>query len=565
VSIAPGTRLGQYEVQDFIGQGAMGLVYRAYHAQLERTGAVKVMQAISPDPDTTARFRHEAQAIAQMRHPNILNVYDFGEFEGTPYMIVEYVSGGSLANRLGKGMIDQAAALNFLRGIAAGLDYAHSRGVVHRDIKPANVLLEPDDTPVIADFGLAKLLQGSSLKSMTGVTTGTPAYMAPEQVTGSTVGPAADRYSLATIAYEMLTGVIPFDGEALMELLYAQVHREPPPPSSRNRSLGPRVDAVMMRGLAKDPNARWESCTAFVRALEEALAPKPAPAVARTMVMASPVASTVALAAAVAGAPAVEARNADEPVVLAYPSPPPPLAKKKSRKGLFAGVAGVMVLILALVGLGIYEYLNQPLQLTVTPSTVVAGDSILVTASHLPANQAGEIQVWSQRRIVPFHAGPGGNVVVQVSIPRDLEVGEHLVMICWNGACHSQQKLQVLAPVALPTPIAPASPSPAASSSPSPSPIATPAASLSISKTSVPMYSTIYLSGVHFSSSRAVTIALFDPASSTLTLESWSAVTTSGGGFGRTITLPATALAGNARITACDSDRVCATAYLKVT
>ena len=543
----------------------MGLVYRAYHAQLERTGAVKVMQAISPDPDTTARFRHEAQAIAQMRHPNILNVYDFGEFEGTPYMIVEYVSGGSLANRLGKGMIDQAAALNFLRGIAAGLDYAHSRGVVHRDIKPANVLLEPDDTPVIADFGLAKLLQGSSLKSMTGVTTGTPAYMAPEQVTGSTVGPAADRYSLATIAYEMLTGVIPFDGEALMELLYAQVHREPPPPSSRNRSLGPRVDAVMMQGLAKDPNARWESCTAFVRALEEALAPKPAPAVARTMVMASPVASTVALAAAVAGAPAVEARNADEPVVLAYPSPPPPLAKKKSRKGLFAGVAGVMVLILALVGLGIYEYLNQPLQLTVTPSTVVAGDSILVTASHLPANQAGEIQVWSQRRIVPFHAGPGGNVVVQVSIPRDLEVGEHLVMICWNGACHSQQKLQVLAPVALPTPIAPASPSPAASSSPSPSPIATPAASLSISKTSVPMYSTIYLSGVHFSSSRAVTIALFDPASSTLTLESWSAVTTSGGGFGRTITLPATALAGNARITACDSDRVCATAYLKVT
>ncbi|HUY73394.1 MAG TPA: serine/threonine-protein kinase [Candidatus Dormibacteraeota bacterium] len=267
MSIAPGTRLGQYEVQDFIGQGAMGLVYRAYHAQLERTGAVKVMQAISPDPDTTARFRHEAQAIAQMRHPNILNVYDFGEFEGTPYMIVEYVSGGSLANRLGKGMIDQAAALNFLRGIAAGLDYAHSRGVVHRDIKPANVLLEPDDTPVIADFGLAKLLQGSSLKSMTGVTTGTPAYMAPEQVTGSTVGPAADRYSLATIAYEMLTGVIPFDGEALMELLYAQVHREPPPPSSRNRSLGPRVDAVMMRGLAKDPNARWESCTAFVRAL----------------------------------------------------------------------------------------------------------------------------------------------------------------------------------------------------------------------------------------------------------------------------------------------------------
>ena len=197
--IVTGTKLGQYEVQDFIGQGAMGLVYRAYHAQLERTGAVKILQAIAPDPDSTARFRHEAQAIAQMRHPNILNVYDFGEYQGTPYMIVEYVSGGSLSNRLSMDRLEPKDAIRFLHGIAAGLDYAHGRGIVHRDIKPANVLLEVDDSPVIADFGLAKLLQGSSLKSMTGVTTGTPAYMAPEQVTGSNVGPAADRYSLATM------------------------------------------------------------------------------------------------------------------------------------------------------------------------------------------------------------------------------------------------------------------------------------------------------------------------------------------------------------------------------
>src|SRR4030088_2508297 len=250
--MAPGTKLGQYEVQDFIGQGAMGLVYRCYHSQLERVGAAKILQAIAPDPDTTARFRHEAQAIAQMRHPNILNVCDFGEYQGTPYMIVEYVPGGSLSGRLSKGQLDAPATLRYLRGIAAGLDYAHSHGIVHRDVKPANVLLESDDTPVIADFGLAKLMQGSSLKSMTGVTTGTPAYMAPEQVAGGKVGPAADRYSLATIAYEILTGVIPFDGEGWMELLYAQVPREPRPPSARNASLSSDVDAVIMRGLAKD-------------------------------------------------------------------------------------------------------------------------------------------------------------------------------------------------------------------------------------------------------------------------------------------------------------------------
>src|SRR3981189_2779735 len=142
LSIAPGTKLGQYEVQDFIGQGAMGLVYRAYHVQLERPGAVKVLQSLAPDPDTTARFRHEAQAIAQMRHSNIVNVYDFGEFEGTPYMIVEYVPGGSLAGRMQQAPLDQATALNYLRGIAAALDYAHSLGIVHRDVKPGNVLLE---------------------------------------------------------------------------------------------------------------------------------------------------------------------------------------------------------------------------------------------------------------------------------------------------------------------------------------------------------------------------------------------------------------------------------------
>ena len=114
MSIATGTRLGQYEVQDFIGQGAMGLVYRAYHAQLERTGAVKVMQAMTPDPDTVARFRHEAQAIAKLRHPNIVDVYDFGDFQGTPYMIVEYIPGGSLAAKMNHGRPDQHSALRYL-------------------------------------------------------------------------------------------------------------------------------------------------------------------------------------------------------------------------------------------------------------------------------------------------------------------------------------------------------------------------------------------------------------------------------------------------------------------
>jgi eukaryotic-like serine/threonine-protein kinase len=152
VPIESGTKLGPYVVQEFIGEGAMGLVYRAYHAQLERSAAVKVLQAIAAGPDSAARFRHEALAIAQMRHPNIVNVFDFGEYEGTPYMIVEFVPGGNLAGRMEQAPVDQASSLKYLRGIAAGLDYAHALGIVHRDVKPANVLLEKDGTPVLADF-----------------------------------------------------------------------------------------------------------------------------------------------------------------------------------------------------------------------------------------------------------------------------------------------------------------------------------------------------------------------------------------------------------------------------
>jgi len=239
--IEPGTALGAYEVHEFLGQGAMGTVYRAFHAGLARPAAVKVLQAIAPDPDATARFRREAQSIAQMRHPNVLNVYDFGEYEGTPYMIVEYMPGGSLSDRMKAGeRFDRPTALRLLEGIAAALDYAHSVAIIHRDVKPANVLLDGRGNPVLADFGLAKLLQSASVKTVSGVTTGTPAYMSPEQVMGSAVGPPADTYALTTMAYEFLAGAIPFEGEGMLELLYAHVHREPPAASSRNPELSPR-------------------------------------------------------------------------------------------------------------------------------------------------------------------------------------------------------------------------------------------------------------------------------------------------------------------------------------
>jgi Protein kinase domain len=454
VPIEPGTKLGQYEVQEFIGQGAMGTVFRAYHAQLARTGAVKVMHALSPDKDSIARFRHEAQAIARMRHPNILNVFDFGEYEGMPYMIVEYVPGGNLAGRMGQGPLDRGTALRYLRGIAAGLDYAHSQGIVHRDVKPANVLLEKDETPVLADFGLAKMLQGSSLTSMTGVTTGTPAYMAPEQVTGHEVGPAADRYSLATIAYEMLTGSIPFQGQGVIELLYAHVHLDPALPSSLKPELNQSVDAVIMRGLAKEPRSRWGSCEAFVTALGAALGAKSVAAtIDRTVDMAPPVEridSTLPFAA--------------PPTTVPSPVWPPIVAaaRRKSRRQRLVIVAIAVLALLALVA-GVVGFIFRDAftpTLSLSSRTVAAGSILMVSARNLPRNQDGEIHLQSELFQFPFRADSRGNLNEAIVIPLDIGLGDHHILLCWSSSCPLQVPLKVVAGA---SPTQSASPAPLAS------------------------------------------------------------------------------------------------------
>ncbi|TMD13600.1 MAG: serine/threonine protein kinase [Chloroflexi bacterium] len=549
MSIASGTRLGQYEVQDFIGQGAMGLVYRAYHSQLERTGAVKVMQAITPDPDTVARFRHEAQAIAKLRHPNIVDVYDFGEFQGTPYMIVEYIPGGSLASRMAQGVLDRRTALKYLRGIAAGLDYAHSRGVVHRDVKPANV--------------------------------GTPAYMAPEQVTGGRVGPAADRYSLATIAYEMLTGVIPFDGEGLMELLYAQVHREPPSPSSRDRSLGRPADAVVMRGLAKDPAARWESATAFVEALASALDPEPA--IGTTMVMAPRSTSTVPIAET-AVVERVTSPSRPAVLTLAYPSPPPrPIENRRSRKPLIALTAAGLIIALLLAGVAYWAATHRPVTLSLSSTTVTAGDSVVVSADHVPPDQLGRIELWSARYTFPFLADARGHVNVTITVPVDIGAGDHQVKVCWNGACRAEQTLQVMERVAstspTPSPSPSQSPSPSPSPSARPSPLASPAPirspspipstapgrSLALSSGHIQiLIGNMTVKGFRFAPGRTVILTFVQESAPTTDKEVATGIVASDGTFFLNYTIPATAHVGIAYVKACDPI-ACAFASINVT
>ncbi len=552
--IAPGTRLGSYVVQDFLGQGAMGVVYRAYHASLERPAAVKILQGLAPDADSVARFRREAQSIGRMRHPNVLNVFDYGEFEGSPYMVVEFVEGGSLAGRLKQAPIDREAALRYLSGIGDALDYAHSLGIVHRDVKPANVLIGSHDAPILADFGLAKLLQGSSVKSMTGVTTGTPAYMAPEQVTGSQVGPAADRYSLAVMAYEMLTGSLPFNGENVLEVLYAHVHREPDPCSKLNPSLPTKVDEVVLRGMAKDPAARWESCASFVAALKSSLgeaAPAPV-AAASTIRMAPPipiVAEHAVVAKPVAAAAATVAVQ--------------PPARKRSRRPLLFAIGAVVLVLLLLTG-GVLVYgATRPTTLAVAPAVVHPGDHVVVTAHHVPANQGGAIQFGGPENEVGFRASAGGDVGVELVVPRDTVEGDYIVRICWGGSCHASATVRVLGGVASASngvsPSPSTTPTPGTSPLPTTSPTHSPALSprITVTPSTVLPGNTVTVAGSNFSPHEGVSLLLRRSGSQDKSLG--SGVTDAKGSFTKTgVLIPLGELPGSATIIACDTSRNCA-------
>jgi hypothetical protein len=268
--IGAGVQIGGYTIESLIGRGGMGLVFKAFHERLQRVAAIKVLARFGSNPDSIKRFEREAQTVARLRHPHILAVFDFGEIAGQPYMVTEYMPNGSMQARMLPGPATAANAIAVLRPLAAALDYAHAQGVVHRDVKPANVFLDADLRPVLADFGLAKLHSDVDLTA-SGTVSGTPSYIAPEQATGGVLSGATDRYSLAVMAYRLCSGQLPFNGSAVMDVLYAHVHYSAAPASSHNPSLPPAVDAVLKKGLAKDPAQRWATCTEMVDALEAAL------------------------------------------------------------------------------------------------------------------------------------------------------------------------------------------------------------------------------------------------------------------------------------------------------
>jgi serine/threonine-protein kinase len=273
--------LGEYSITRLVGRGGMGEVWEGYDPDLDRRVAIKViLPHLSTEPTFHDRLRGEARLVAALRHQNIVQLYDFDMVDGQAIMVMEYLAGGSLRDRLVRlrdagQQLPLTAAANLLNAVASGLDYAHARGAVHRDLKPGNILFSPEDVPIISDFGIAKIVNASSplttpTNSEPGSILGTPAYMSPEQAAGGEIDHRSDLYSLGIVLYELVTGRVPFSGDSPAAILTQQIHHDPPSPRTLNPNISAAVEEVLVQALAKDPNARFARAAEMMQALRSA-------------------------------------------------------------------------------------------------------------------------------------------------------------------------------------------------------------------------------------------------------------------------------------------------------
>jgi eukaryotic-like serine/threonine-protein kinase len=287
--------LSRYSVERTLGKGGMATVELARDEQLGRRVAVKrLFASLAGDTVFQTRFLREARMAASLSHPNLVAVYDVGEEEGLPYIVMEYVEGESLAELMAReGRVDPDRAVDLVLQVCAGLEHAHGAGLVHRDIKPQNLLVKTDGAVKIADFGIARTLQATQLTQV-GTVLGTVAYLAPEQAAGEPVTAAADIYSLGAVTYELLAGRTPYEFESIMDLALKQ--REPPAPIE---GVPPALGEVILRSLAFDPDDRPPSAAMFARELAQASPEPPTEPLPRaevttaTEVMAAPPGRTI--------------------------------------------------------------------------------------------------------------------------------------------------------------------------------------------------------------------------------------------------------------------------------
>lgn len=355
VPLEPGASFGQYRIIARLGRGGMASVYKAYEAALDRYVALKVLPAeFLHEPTFAARFEREAKLIAKLEHPHIVPIYAFGIEERTPWMAMRLIAEGTVSS-LFKAKPLRQDAIQTLLGVAAALDYAHGQGVVHRDVKPQNILLDAARHAYLADFGIARMLEGTAFLTRGGIV-GTPHYMAPEQGQGKSVDRLCDVYSLGIVAYEMLAGRLPFDADTPLAVLMK--HAMDPIPIPPVSEVPEPVTRVLLKCLAKDPAARWQTATAFTQALQGALSPAWAATAAgseeQPPALADPTeAPTLArlTASPTSSAPPLPATRASTEPAAAARSP------TASARGGLVGVAGIGLFVVAMATWLVYSRL----------------------------------------------------------------------------------------------------------------------------------------------------------------------------------------------------------------
>lgn len=286
MSFAAGENVGPYRIIEQLGQGGMASVFKAYHPALDRFVAIKVLHpAFKEEPNFLSRFQREARVVARLEHPNIVPIYDFAEHQGQPYLVMKYIEGETLKARLNQGPLSKEEALKIVQAVGAALTYAHERGVLHRDVKPSNILLSPDGSIYLADFGLARMAEAGASTLSKDVMMGTPQYISPEQAKGSIeLHESTDVYSFGVVLYELVVGRVPFNADTPFSIIHDHIYTPLPLPSKVNPKVPEVIERVLLKSLAKNPADRFQMVEALVRAFRAAVVDGRLPADVETVV-----------------------------------------------------------------------------------------------------------------------------------------------------------------------------------------------------------------------------------------------------------------------------------------
>lgn len=353
--------IGKYHIIELVGEGAMGVVYRARDSILDRTVAIKVMnESIARQEDLRKRFLHEAQAAASLQHPNVVCIYDLGDFGGHLFIAMEFVQGVDLEKLLETGEpLSLQARLDIIIDVLTGLTFAHRRGIVHRDIKPANIRVTEDGRAKIMDFGVAHL--ASSSMTSTGSFLGTPTYMAPEQITEGKTTPATDLFAVGGVLYQLLTGMKPFDAPTLQNLFFRIITDEPRPVSELMPGLPPALDHIVHKAMAKEPAERYKTALEMANDLSAVRAKLSGPSYPES----------VSLSASVSGAIEQARRK----------------SQSRTRMMAFAG-GGALAAALLIAAWAIASRSRAPSPVVTTAPMVAENTPSMASAPPLPASRS---------------------------------------------------------------------------------------------------------------------------------------------------------------------------------